>query len=157
MVDQPEYGTNHPYYIDIISFRPSVKHVKTEEIKVFYLQEGLSSAAIAERLGVSKTFVISALHKLKIRKGFDSRPANASENYRTQPPPYGYELKNNRMQLSKTEQKICKLVVHLTRSGLKATQVAAELSRKGLRTRKGQTNWTHKTIRLIYDRWKDKL
>ncbi len=157
LVDQPEYGTNRPYVVDIIPFRPTVKLIKPEEIKTLYLKDRLSTAEIATRVGASKTFVISVLHKLGIRKRANSLPANASDNYRTQPAPYGYEIRSRQLQLSKKEQKICKLIVHLIRSGQNLTQVANDLSKRGIKTRMGKLHWHHYTVKSIYDRWKDRL
>ncbi len=97
------------------------------------------------------------LHKINIRKGLDSKSANAHVNYRTQPPPYGYKLIANRMYLSKPEQRICRVVVELMRQINSSMEVAHELSFRGYKNRKGTTVCTYKTVKLIYDRWKDKI
>ena len=57
LVEEPEIGMNRPYLIDFIKINTSPKLIGTSEIKAFYLRNGLSAAQIAEKYGVSKSFV----------------------------------------------------------------------------------------------------
>jgi hypothetical protein len=72
--------------------------------------------------------------------------------------PYGYVVKNGKLVPNKTVLRICRLVVDLIRrSGLSATAVGNELSRRGLKSRSGRAHWDSTTVLNIFKRWKDKL
>ena len=54
--------------------------------------------------------------------------------------------------------KICRLVIELIeREGRTHSEVARELTRRGLKTRTGKVKWDSKSIFNIFKRWKDKL
>ncbi len=157
MVDQPEYGTNHPYYFDIIEFHVSPKLLKSSEIRSLYLEKGFSSAEIAKKYGVSKTFILSVLHKMNIRKNAIQRPPDIGTAYLSRNPPIGFEVRNGRLQICKAEQRMCRHVVKSMRSGATASQTARDLVRIGYKNRSGKVSWSHKSVKLIFERWKDKI
>jgi transposase len=158
MVDQPEYGTNTPYLTDFIKICLSAKLLNNEEIRVLYVEEGLSAAQIARRFGVAKSLVLARLHAMGIREGVDAGRSTNPENYRCRVAPYGYSIQAGKLVPSKSELRICRAVVDLIqRSGLSANAVAKELARRGYKNRAGRAAWDHSTVRSIFGRWKDKL
>ncbi len=157
MVEQPEIGTNRPYLIDFIEITASPKLISKGKIRSLFLKEGFSAAQTAARCGVSKSFVLSVLHKSEIKVGKVGRSTNP-QNYRNSTPPYGYSIRTGHLVPNKSELKICRLVVELRgRQGLSTTQVAKELEKRGFKNRKGRTIWNTNTILNIFERWKNKI
>lgn len=157
MVEEPEIGTNRPYLIDSIKISTTPKLIGTSEIKALYLQNGLSAAQIAEKYGVSKSFVLAVIHQLGVKTGKVGRSTDPS-NYRNNSQPYGYAVRDGKLAPNKSEMKICRLVVELRgRRGLSTTQIAMELEKRGFKNRKGRTVWNSNTILNIFERWKNKI
>ena len=158
MVDQPEYGTNTSYLIDFVQITYSAKLLNSEEIRKFYVNDGLSAAQIARHFGVAKSVILARLHDQGIRMGVSAGRSTNPENYRCRVPPYGYSLKAGKLIPSKPELRIARLIVELVaRQGKSANWTAQELGRRGYKNRAGRTTWDHSTIRSIFKRWKDKL
>lgn len=120
-----------------------------------YLTEGLSAKQIAERLDVSKAFVLERLHKEGIRKS-KGRMTNP-KNYRCNTPPYGWKVKDGKLVPNKSELKICRRVVALVRQARSYTSIAKELTNLGYKNRKGKVYWDHSSVINIFNRWKEKL
>lgn len=158
MVDQPEYGTNRPYLVDTIRFRLKQKLPNRAEIRALYLENGLAAAKIAARFGVAKSTVLKALHEQDVRLGRGGRQMNTPNDYRLPRAPYGYSIKAGKLVINNAQMKICRLVVELIdRQGMTTSKASKELVRRGIKNKIGRVSWDHKTIKLIYDRWKDKL
>jgi hypothetical protein len=157
LVEEPEIGTNRPYLIDSIKISTIPKLIRTSEIKALYLQNGLSAGQIAEKYGVSKSFVLATIHRSGLTTSKAGRSTDPA-NYRNNSPPYGYLVRDGRLAPNKSELKICRLVVELRgRRGLSTTQVARELEKQNFKNRKGRTVWNSNTILNIFERWKNKI
>ena len=156
-MDQPEYGTNTSYLVDFIQITLSTKLLNNDQIKDFYLNQGLSAAQIGAHFGVAKSVIIGRLHDLGIRGGVPADRSANPNNYRCPEPPYGFAVKSGKLVPRKTELRTCRLVVELIRKGVSANGVAQELSKRGIKSRSGKARWGHGTILRINDRWKDKL
>jgi IS30 family transposase len=158
LVDQPEYGTNRPYFVDNIDLRLKQKLPKFDQIRVLYLEKGVAAAKIAEKFGVSKSTVLKALHAENVRLGTGGRKLNGPNDYRLHKAPYGYSIKQGKLVLNAAQLRICGLVVELIdRQGMSCNGVAKELVRRGFKNKAGRVGWDHKTVKLIYKRWKTKL
>lgn len=158
LVDQPEYGTNQPYLIDFIKLTLNPKLINPFEIRHLFLEKGLSSVQIARKFNVSKSKILSILHKLDVRVETQAGRINNSENYRVRNPPYGYRIQDGRLVLNKSELRVCRLVVELiARRNFTWSATARELAAKGYKNRNKSTKWDHSTIRNIFERWKNKL
>ena len=68
LVDQAGCRTNPAYLVDLIKYFTIPKQVDIEQIRDFYLKHGLTARQIAVQLGVSRTFILSKLHSLGIRR-----------------------------------------------------------------------------------------
>lgn len=157
LVEQPEIGKNRPYLIDFIKINTIPRLIGRSEIKAFYLQNGLSAAQIAEKCGVSKSFVLAVIHKLGVNTGKVGRSTDPV-NYRNNSPPYGYSVRDGKLVPNKSEMKTCRLVVELRgRRELSTIQVAKELEKRGFKNRKGRTLWNTNTVLNIFNRWKNKI
>jgi transposase len=121
------------------------------------MKDGLSCAQIAEQMDCSKTLVITTLKRLGVlqaKKGSRTKP----ENYRSRVAPYGFRVVDGKLVSSRSEMKICRLVVELVeRRGLNLRQAAKVLEAKGLKGMSGLRSWHKETIGRIYARWKGKL
>jgi hypothetical protein len=158
MVDQPEYGTNTPFFIDFLPICLSAKLVNPQEIRALYVEQGLSAAQVARRLRISKAVVLARLHGLGIRDDDKPKRYTSPENYRCPVPPFGYSVEGGKLVTSKAELRVCHAIVELIqRSGLSSTATAKELSRRKLKNRAGSSNWSHGSVLAIYRRWKDKI
>ena len=69
VVQQPEYGTNHAYYIDFIQICLGVKFINNDEIRELYEEKGLTTNQIASRFKVSRTVIQCRLRELRINEG----------------------------------------------------------------------------------------
>ncbi len=158
MVEQPEYGTNTSYLVDFIKITLLPKLLNFNEIRSLYLEGGLSTAQIASEYDVAKSVIVGLLNRGGVRPGCQISRSNNPENYRLRVPPYGYQIRAGKLVPSKSEMKLCRLVVELVkRRGLSANAAAKELGQRGLKNRSGGTKWDHSTVRSIFKRWKDKL
>ena len=158
MVHQPEYGTNYAYYVDFIQVCLSAKLLNSEEIGRLYLEEKLSLNQIASKFKVSRSAIRSRLRGLGIDIDAVKPVSTNPENYRYNTPPYGFQVRDGKLLPNRLEMKICRLVVELIeREGRNHSEVARELTRRGLKTRTGKVKWDSKAIFNIFKRWKDKL
>ena len=158
MIDQPEVGTNRPYVIDFIKITVNPKLIGAVEIKALFIKSGLSAAQIAERYGVSKSFILSAIHRSGVKIGTNVGRSTDPKNYRNNSPPYGYSIRDGKLVPNKSEMKICRIVVELRgRRKHSTTQVCKELEKRGFKNRKGNTVWNPNTILNIFKRWNEKI
>jgi hypothetical protein len=157
LVDQPGIRTRLPYLIDFIQITPLTKQSRNDKIKHLYVEKGLSSNQIAEKLGVSKTSVIQGMHGVGIRPGARA-PSTDPLNYRCHTPPYGYQVKNGHLIIYKPEIKICRLVVQLIgNQKYSASKAARELTARHFVNKQGTTYWDHRIVKRIFNRWNGKL
>lgn len=155
---QPEYGTNTPYLCDFIEICLCTQLLNSAKIRDLHQLEGKSKAQIAAQFGVSRSTVTSHLRSQSVHGGTGKGRSSNPDNYRNPSIPYGHAVKDGKLVLNKAEQRICKLVVELIkRQGQNKSEVARELSRRGLKNRAGRTKWDSKTVFNIFKRWKDKL
>lgn len=158
MVHQPECGKNTPYVVDFIKITLSAKLLNPEEIRVQYVEKGLSVPQIAKLFQVSKSMIRVRLHAMGIRDGMTSGRNLNPENYRCPVAPYGYQVQIGKLIPNKRELHICRTVVNLIdRDGLTHSETARELARRGHKTRTGKLKWDSKTIFNIYKRWNGKI
>lgn len=158
MVDQSEYGTNTTYLVDFIQITLSTKLLNNDQIRLLHQETGLSAAQIGARFGVAKSVILARLHDMGIRIGSGTRKSSAPNNYRNRVPPYGYSLKDGKLQPNKAELRVCRQIVNLMKQdGLSANGTGKELARRKIKTRSGRSHWDHSTILSIFNRWKDKL
>ena len=155
LVRQPEYGTNHAYYIDFIQICLGVKFINNDEIRELYEAKGLTTNQIASRFKVSRTVIQCRLRELRINTGISTQKLNNPKSYHCRVSPYGFAIESGKLVPNRLEMKICRLVVQL--QGKSHTEAARELSRLGYKNRSGSTVWDSKTIFNILKRWKDKL
>lgn len=149
---------NHADLIDFIPITISPKLISKGQIRRFYVEKKLSASQIAERYGVSKTFVLSILHKSRLTEITKVGRSTHPQNYRNNSPPYGYKVQNGHLVTYKPELKICRTVVELRgRKKLSTIQVARELERRGYKNRKGNVVWNTNTILSIFKRWNGKI
>ena len=158
MVEQAECGTNTSYLVDFLKITLLPKLLDFNEIRSLYLDKSLSAAQIAKEFEVAKSVIVGILNRGGIRPGLKTSRVNNPENYRLRVAPYGYKIRDGKLAPSKTEMKLCRLVVELVkRKGLSANAVAKELGIRGYQNRSGAAKWDHSTVISIFKRWKDKL
>lgn len=158
MVDQPESWTNYGYFIDFIQIRLAPKLLNFHEIRRLYLDEELSAAEIARRFDTVKSVILSILHRTGVRLGSGARPLNDPANYRAKNPPFGFKVECKKLVVSKSELRVCRAIVEMMgRKGFTISQTSRELSRKGFKNRAGRALWDNKTVKSIYEKWKDKV
>ncbi len=122
-----------------------------------YLEEPLSASQIAEKLDVSKTYVLQTLWRYGIERNPHQSHLTNPNNYRHWTAPIGYKVHEGKLVLHQSEVKICRLVVRLARSGLPFYRIAQELVARKIKNRKGKVSWGHHTIGRIYKNWNEKL
>jgi len=68
--------------------------------------------------------------------------------------PYGYDLDEDGVNLvaNEDEQRVLELVAELRERGLSLRKIAAELTRRQVTTKNGNTTWTHSTVQGILKR-----
>jgi len=157
MVDQAVRWTNYPKYLHSFPFQSRPYRPKAKNLRNWYLDDGMSASQIAEKLGVSKTFVLDRLREMGIRDGGDTNRLTNPTNYRSSAIPYGFRVKDGKLVPHYAELKICRKVVALVREGHSYRSVARELTKSEFRNRQGRSAWEHSTIISIYKRWKDRL
>ncbi len=158
MVQQPEYGTNHSYYIDFIQICLAVKFIHNYEIRELYQEQGLTINQIASRFKVSRSVIECRLRELRTQQSIPANKLNDPQNYRCRVAPYGYSVESGKLVPNRLEVKVCRLVVQLVqRQGKSHSEAARELERLGYKNRSGNSAWDSKTIFNILKRWKDKL
>ena len=157
MVGQSGRRTHHIYLTEIIHFQPLSKALNKAKIVDFHVKDGLSGSQIAEKLGCSKTLIITTLKRLgmlRSMKGSQSVPTN----YRRAIAPYGFRIVDGRLATNRPEIKVCRLIVELIdRRGSTYSEVAGVLESKRIKGREGRSTWHTTTVSRIYARWKGKL
>jgi len=93
-----------------------------------------------------------------VRLGSGARVLNDPENYRAKNPPYGYKIEGKKLVINKSELRVCRAIVEMIgRRSFSTTKTSKELVRKNFKNRAGNALWDHKTVKAIYERWKDKI
>ena len=158
LVDQPEYGTNHGYLFDFIPITHTLRQINVGKIRRLFEENGRSASQIAEEYGVSKSFVLSVLHKSGLKLGTKVGRSTNPKNYRNASPPYGYAIRKGQLVTYKPELRVCRLVVELrARRGMSSTAIAEELCKRGYKNRAGRAVWNPTTVLNIFRRWNGKL
>ncbi len=152
------HDTNTNYLIDFIKIYFKTQLLNSEEIRHFYLKDGLSASQIATHYGVSKSVIIGWVNRLKIgSKSAQGRMTNPI-NFRHHNPPFGYKVKDNKLVLNGAELKICRVIVDLMGRKMRGLrETARELECRGFKTRRGRSKWGHFVVQQIFNRWRDKL
>ena len=94
---------------------------------------------------------------MNIRKNAVQRSTDIKTAAKTRNPPIGVEVRNGRLQICKAELRIRRQVVKSIREGATASAAARELVRSGFKNRYGKVRWSHKSVRRIFERWKDRI
>ena len=158
MAGQAEYGTNTCYLADFIEICLSPKLLNQAKIRDLYVRDGKSPAQIAAHFGVSRSTITDRLNAQGVRLEFGEGRSSNPDNYRHVRPPYGYAVKDGKLVLSKSEQRVCKVIVErIKRQNQNYNEVARELVKRGVKNRAGRTKWDGKAVAKIFKRWKDKL
>jgi hypothetical protein len=158
MADQPECGTNTCYLSDFIEICLCPKHLNPAKIRDLYVRGGKSPAQIAAHFGVSRSTITARLNAQGLRLEIGEGRSGSPGNYRHPSAPYGHAVKNGKLVLNKSEQRVCKLIVEqIKRQNQNYNEVARELSKRGIKNRAGRSKWDGKAVAKIFNRWKDKL
>jgi len=77
-----------------------------------------------------------------------------SKNERVGKVPFGYDLAADGVQLipNEVEQRALVIIMALRKDGLSLRRIAAELTRRNVRTKEGATKWTHTSVERIVKR-----
>lgn len=155
MVDQPNCQTNRMLLLDILAVSLQTRPRSSNKIPNKYLESELSAQQLADEFWVSKQFVLTQLRAAGIRKsGLRGR---SPENYRFHNPPYGFRVREGRLEPDQREMKVARLIVELRdRQGESFAKVAAELNQRGWKNRRG-TEWNVAAIRRVHKRWAGKI
>ena len=145
------------YFIDFFNFYPLPCGVKSKTFTELYEKYKLSTKQIAERIGVSKTTVLTKLKKSGISSRGTSESLTHPENYRSSNPPFGFRVIDGRLVENKQEIRICRKVIRMKNEGLSFSAISHHLVKEGIKNRKKTTYWCHKQIKRIYNYWKGKL
>lgn len=114
-------------------------------LRKLYQDEGLSTNAIARRIGVGQSTVSDAIQ----RHGLAKAPEDHAK--RPQQVPYGYDFKSGKLVQSRSEQQIIRMVRQLRAAGMTLRDIAAHLNRKLISTKRGGV-WNATTVRRILRR-----
>lgn len=155
MVDRLRCYAHREVLPDFIEFAINPCLVNRDALVRAYVKDGLTSAQTAEKLGVSKQFVLKKLRSLGIRgatgKGRDPG------NYRFKNPPYGCRVVDGKLETLKSELKIVRMIVEKReREGLSFERIAIDLNLKNHRTRNG-AEWNRSYVGVVYRRWRGKM
>jgi len=114
-------------------------------LKRLYHDEGLSTNAIARRIGVGQSTVSDAIHK----HGLGKKPEHYAK--RPQHVPFGFEYKGGKYVSNPKEQSTIRMVRQLHNAGMTLRDIAAQLNRKLIATKRGGV-WDHSHVRAILNR-----
>lgn len=146
---------NQVYLYDFIQVSLQTRPKSSNKIPKRYLESELSAQQIADEFGVSKQFVLTQLRAAGIRK--TPHRGRSSENYRFHNPPYGYRVRNAKLETDPREIKVARLIVELRdRQGKTFPEVASELNQRGWTNRRGAP-WNKVGVRHVHQRWTGKL
>ncbi|MBE7439258.1 MAG: recombinase family protein [Spirochaetales bacterium] len=100
-------------------------------LKRLYHDEGLSTNAIARRIGVGQSTVSDAIQKHGLAK--------KTEDYAKRPQhvPFGYEYKGGKYVSNPKEQQTIRMIRQLRNAGMTLRDIAAHLNRKLVPTKRG--------------------
>ena len=142
------------YLHDFISVRPNPKLIKNAELARKYRAHKLSAQQLADEMGVSKQMILGRLRAAGVHGEKRGRDA---DNFRLPNPPYGKRVVAGRLETNSAEMKIIRLVVQLRdRQGWSFEKIAAELTKRGHRNRKGG-RWYRAAARLLHRNWTGKV
>ncbi|MBE7439246.1 MAG: recombinase family protein [Spirochaetales bacterium] len=100
-------------------------------LKKLYHDEGLSTNAIARRIGVGQSTVSDAIQRhglTKALKDYAKRPQHV---------PFGFDFKSGKLVQNRTEQQTIRMVRQLREAGMTLRDIAAHLNRKLVPTKRG--------------------
>ncbi len=156
-IDRAVRWANYPKYLHSFPIQSRPYRPKAKNLRNWYLDDGLSANQIAEKLGVSKTFVLDRLREMGIQSDESGDRLTNPHNYRSSVVPYGFKVNDGKLVPHYPELKICRKVVALVREGHSFRSVTRELATIGFKNRIGKVNWDHSTVKSIYERWSEKL
>jgi len=124
---------------------------RKRKIALHSIHEGLQGDGAASRCFIAFSPCSPSLNAIKLRKGHglgflnvQLRGLNWVESLK-----YGFEAdKDGRLFENKSEQGIIKLIVELRNEGMSHRKIAAELNRRGLLNRSGNS-WNHVVVGKI--------
>lgn len=155
-MEETRRRTHLPQVTDLLEFVALPKAVDPAFIRHLYLEKGLTTSQIAERVGLSKAAILARLHQMGIRKQPDR--GLQSDNYRfSNRVPFGKRLVEGRLIDDRRELKAARLIVELRlRQQLSWSEVVQKVNLAGFRTKKGLF-WKLGTTRMVYEKWRDKV
>jgi IS30 family transposase len=149
MVEQAECWANPSYLIDIITLISNPTKIKTSEIERLYFDERLSMREIADRVEVSKSFVIRHLSQSKRR---DRRTGREHQNYKHSKIPYGFRRAGERIVPDKKEMKVIKLILTARGQGYTYQAIADRLNKSNCLMRANK-QWPSGMVYWIVKKW----
>ena len=124
-------------------------------LRRLYERERLSARAIAKRLNVSHSTVLTALASVGLNgHNGDGKHHNGHRKIKGQIP-FGFVAVDNRLVKSDEEQKVIRLARQLRGNGLSLRKIAEELNRRLIAT-KNNGIWQANTVKKILDRVAEK-
>lgn len=155
LVDRPERWANPIYLHDFIEVSLRTRPKSSNKIPKRYLESELSSQQIADEFGVSKQFVLTQLRAAGIRK--TARRGRSETNYRFHNPPYGFRVRNGRLETDRVEMRTARMICELRDRQRKSfPEIAKELYARRWFNRKGG-EWNKVAVRHVHRRWTGKL
>ena len=153
------YAPHKPHINDTLSISLVPTKISPSKIASMYLNEGLSTGQIAERLDLAKSTVLSRLHSIGIGKGQNPElEAQIKAKRGPSTPAYGLRKLDGQLAPCKREIKICRLIIDLIdNENFSYRKTAREMEARNIKNRKGHASWNYMTVKAIYQRWGDKL
>lgn len=153
MVEQPSSWTNRAKLLDSFEFIFDLNLVDREIWADLYQIRGLSAAQIARLYRSPKSTILSILHHHGLRCRSAEGRSTRVDNYRAPVPPYGYKVTGGKLVESSKERAVCELISTLAKAGKSWTEIAEELNRRQILTRRAKSCWHRHTVRIIFQRY----
>lgn len=130
----------------------SLRELSRLGISVYFEKENIDTGTLTTELMVSVSASLAQQESISISQNMRMSWERMMEKgeFITTNPPLGYELSDGcRLKIKEDEAETVRWIFHTYLEGISTRQIAAELTKRGVRTTEGNTTWNPRSIQLI--------
>lgn len=130
----------------------SLRELSRLGVSVYFEKENIDTGTLTTELMVSVSASLAQQESISISQNMRMSWERMMEKgeFITTNPPLGYELSDGcRLKIKEDEAETVRWIFHSYLEGASTRQIAAELTKRGVRTTEGNTTWNPRSIQLI--------
>lgn len=129
----------------------TIRELKSLGIGVYFEKENIDTATMSGEMmtALFASFAQAESESISGNMRWSYQRRMQSGSFITCKAPFGYRLREGKLEIEESEAEIVRLIFRRFLSGYSTTEIAAEISKRGIQTRDGNLHWQQTSISYI--------